>query len=221
GVISVVTRSGTNAFENRLFLFDRAEKLDARNYFATTQAPFSRQQFGGFTGGPIVRSRLFYFGSYEGVRQDQTAVVNTPVQRGGFPQPTRPHPYFAKVNAQLTPAHAFTARFNEERFNAENSGVGGSGTLEHGDLSFNRSHDLLAELTSILGQTRLNELRVQYARRPGGSIPNTPSGPELLFASSQLGKPYSDPQETTETRAELLDNFSWHVSGRSGEHDLK
>src|SRR5262249_20676461 len=78
-----------------------------------------------------------------------------------------------------------------------------------------------AELTSILGQTRLNELRVQYARRPGGSIPNTPSGPELLFASSQLGKPYSDPQETTETRAELLDNFSWHVSGRSGEHDLK
>src|SRR5262249_56875652 len=87
GVISVVTRSGTNAFENRLFLFDRAEKLDARNYFATTQAPFSRQQFGGFTGGPIVRSRLFYFGAYEGVRPGQTAVGDTPVPPAHLPPP--------------------------------------------------------------------------------------------------------------------------------------
>jgi hypothetical protein len=221
GVINVVTRSGTNNFENRLFVFERAEKLDARNYFATTLAPFSRQQFGGFSGGPIARNRLFYFGTYEGVRQDQTAVVVTPLQRGDFPQPMRQHQYFGKLNVQLTSAHALTFRMADERSDTENSGVGGASTLDHGSLAFARSHDALGELTSILGASRLNELRVQYARRPGGSIPTTPSGPELLFASSMQGKQYSDPQETTETRFELVDNLSWHASGRSGEHDVK
>lgn len=221
GVINVVTRSGTNAFENRLFVFDRAARLDARNYFATTKAPFTRQQFGGFAGGPIAQNRLFYFGAYEGVRQDQTAVVNTPLQKGDFPQPTRQHQFFGKINSQIASAHALTVRLAEERVDTTNSGVGGSGTLEHGETSFSRSHDVLGDLTSVLGASRLNELRVQYARRPGGSIANTPSGPELIFASSSQGKPYSDPQETTETRFELVDNFTWHISGRGGEHDVK
>jgi hypothetical protein len=221
GVINVVTRSGTNAFDSRLFVYERADSLDSRNYFATSKAPFSRQQFGGFTGGPIQRNRLFYFGSYEGVRQNQTAVVNTPAEKADYPQPTRQHQTFGKIDYQIAGAHALTARFNEDRFDATNSGVGGRSTLGYGSTSFSRNHDLFAGLTSVIGGARLNELRVQYARRPGGSIPNTPSGPELLFASSNQGKAYSDPQDTTETRFQVVDNFSWHVTGRGGEHDVK
>jgi hypothetical protein len=221
GVINVITRSGTNAFENRLFLFDRAESLDARNFFATTKAPFSKQQFGGFAGGPITRNRLFYFGTYEGVKQDQTVVVKTPLENANFPQPTRLHQVFGKVSYQMTPAQSLTMRYADERLNTVNNGVGGSRTVENGDTSYSRSHDFLAELTSVLGSSRLNELRMQYARRPGGAIPNTPSGPELVFASSNQGKPYSDPQATTETRFEAVDNFTWHISGHGGEHDVK
>jgi hypothetical protein len=40
--------------------------MDARNFFDQgTTLPFRRSQFGGTLGGPIVKNRLFYFGSYE------------------------------------------------------------------------------------------------------------------------------------------------------------
>ena len=221
GVVNVVTRSGTNAFEHRLFLYHRDDGLDARNAFATATAPFDRQQYGGFSGGPLRRERAFFFGSYERTHQDETAVVTTPVQRGEFAHPTDRHQIFAKVDYQLAPAHNVTVRANEDVFDETNSGVGGRSTLEYGSTSFFRNHDVYASLTSMLGPTRLNELRVAYGRRPGGSRPNTPSGPELSFASSNQGKASSDPQKTTEARLQVVDNFSWHVTGPGGEHDIK
>jgi hypothetical protein len=171
GVINVVTRSGTNTFENRLFAYERADALDANNYFATTKAPFSRQQFGGFSGGPIRRNRLFYFGAYEGIRQDRTVVVNTPVERDNFLQPTRTHQQFGKVDYQIASPHLLTLRFTEERSTISNSGVGGIRTVGNGLSSKSRSHDFYSGLTSVIGSSRLNELRVQMALR--GSISPT------------------------------------------------
>ncbi len=221
GVVNVVTRSGTNTFEHRLFVYHRDDGLDARNAFATTKAPFDRQQWGGFSGGRIQRNRAFFFGSYERTHQDETAIVTTPVQQGGFPRPTDQHQLFGKIDYQLSSAHALTVRWNEDRFDAINSGVGGRSTLEYGATSFYRNHDVYSALTSVLGAARVNELRVAYSWRPGGSQPNTPSGPELQFASSNRGKASSDPQETTESRFQIVDNFAWHATGPGGEHDFK
>ncbi|MCA1584959.1 MAG: TonB-dependent receptor, partial [Acidobacteria bacterium] len=200
GVVNVVTRSGTNDFEQRLFLYHRGDNLDARNAFATAKAPFDRQQYGGFAGGPILRDRLFYFASYERTHEDQTAVVSTPVERGEFPNPSDQHQIFGKGDYQLTQAHALTLRVNEDRFDAENQGVGGRNTVGYGSTSVYRNHDFYSALTSVLGSASLNELRVQYARRPGGNIPNTPNVPQLAFASSNQGKSSANPQETTEWR---------------------
>ncbi len=221
GVVNVVTRSGTNAFEHRVFVYHRDDALDARNAFATAKAPFSRQQWGGFSGGRLVRDRAFFFGSYERTQQDETAIVNTQVQRGEFARPTEQHQVFGRLDYQLSSAHALTVRWNEDRFDSINAGVGGRNTLEYGSTSFYRNHDMYSSLTSVLGSTKVNELRVAYSWRPGGSIPNTPSGPELQFASANRGKASSDPQKTTEARLQIVDNFSWHVSGLGGEHDFK
>lgn len=70
GVMSAVTKSGTNKLRGSLFEFHRNDALDSRNFFATGELPaFQRDQFGGTAGGPIKQNKLFYFGSYEQLRE--------------------------------------------------------------------------------------------------------------------------------------------------------
>jgi len=81
-VVNIATRSGANRFHGELFEFFRNDALDARNFFELTSdepAPFKRNQFGGNLGGPIIRDKLFFFVSYEGLRQRQGLDLNSVV----------------------------------------------------------------------------------------------------------------------------------------------
>ncbi len=73
GQISVVTKSGSNAFHGSLFEYIRNDAFDARNFFDNIQSGIPKSalklnQFGGSFGGRIIRDKLFFFGSYEGYR---------------------------------------------------------------------------------------------------------------------------------------------------------
>jgi len=72
GQISIVTRSGTNLFHGTLFDYFRNGVLDANNWFANDLGlpkPQEKQNdFGGTFSGPIIKDRLFFFFSYEGLR---------------------------------------------------------------------------------------------------------------------------------------------------------
>ena len=87
-VVNVVTKSGTNAFHGSAFEFLRNGSLNARNFFAPKHDLIKRNQFGGTFGGPIIRDKLFFFGSYQGmvlrnISSASTAVVPTAAQRSG------------------------------------------------------------------------------------------------------------------------------------------
>ena len=73
GVISAITKSGTNQFHGSLFEFLRNDKLDAAkwedNKFGNPKPAFKRNQYGAAVGGPIRHDRTFFFGSYEGTRE--------------------------------------------------------------------------------------------------------------------------------------------------------
>jgi hypothetical protein len=74
-LINVATRAGTNAFRGTLFEFLRNDVFDAHNYFDLPDQPvppLSQNQFGGAFGGPLVRDRAFFFGSYEGQRMQRS-----------------------------------------------------------------------------------------------------------------------------------------------------
>jgi hypothetical protein len=77
----VVTKSGTNVFHGTAFEYFRNDKLDANDWFANAKGlarPELRQNdFGGVLGGPIKKDKLFFFGSYEGLRVRQPHVANT------------------------------------------------------------------------------------------------------------------------------------------------
>jgi outer membrane receptor protein involved in Fe transport len=83
GIVTAVTRSGTNALKGTLFEFNRDSRFDSRTFFddpASDLPPLKRNQFGGYLGGPIAKDRTFFFGSYEGLRQDRgvTTIATVP-----------------------------------------------------------------------------------------------------------------------------------------------
>ncbi|MBI4478950.1 MAG: TonB-dependent receptor [Acidobacteria bacterium] len=73
GVFNAVTKSGTNVLHGSAFEFLRNDNLDANrwedNRNNQPKAEFKRNQFGASLGGPIIKDRTFFFGSYEGLRE--------------------------------------------------------------------------------------------------------------------------------------------------------
>jgi hypothetical protein len=100
GIVSVITKSGSQQFHGSVFDFFRNDALDANSYFnknnlpaALPRAPLKRNQFGGTLGGPAgfpgrtKISRLFFFVGYQGERQIQGvpehSVAFTPQELAG------------------------------------------------------------------------------------------------------------------------------------------
>jgi len=98
GVISLVTKSGTNKFHGDVFGVFRPNALSANDYFnkqsqlqngqPNTPGAFHRYQEGGAIGGPIKKDKLFFFADYEDTQQQQfeglkTYSVPTKAERTG------------------------------------------------------------------------------------------------------------------------------------------
>ncbi len=89
--INVAYRSGTNSFRGSVWEFNRNTALNATGFFTPPSGekpPLRRNQFGGVLGGPIIRNKAFFFGDYEGFRQNRKQVssttIATPEQRRGI-----------------------------------------------------------------------------------------------------------------------------------------
>lgn len=73
GQMELVTKGGTNHFHGQLFEYNRVTAYTANDYFNNLQGipnpQLIRNQFGGDFGGPIIKGKLFFFFSYNGLRQ--------------------------------------------------------------------------------------------------------------------------------------------------------
>jgi hypothetical protein len=72
GVVSIITKAGTNQLHGSLYEFFTNENLNARNPFdgmPFPKAKYHQSDFGGTAGGPMLRDRTFFFVAYEGFRQ--------------------------------------------------------------------------------------------------------------------------------------------------------
>ena len=110
-IMNAVVKSGTNQIHGDLWEFLRNEKLDASNAFDIFgQQPYKQNQFGFTLGGPIIKSKLFFFGDYEGLRirqaLPQLSTVPTPAEVGGdfsgFLDLTSPIPGVLDCNGHQT-----------------------------------------------------------------------------------------------------------------------
>lgn len=114
GVMTAVTRGGTNQFHGTAFDFVRYFSLNARNFFASDQDGLKRNQFGGSVGGPIQKDKTFFFFSLQdtylrSVPTENNAFVPTVAERNGdfsaiSTKLVNPFTSAAYPNNQISPA---------------------------------------------------------------------------------------------------------------------
>jgi hypothetical protein len=116
-IVNIATRSGANDVHGEAFEFFRDQSLDSRNFFNADPLPqstFRRNQFGGNLGGPIMKNKTFFFGTFEGLRQRQGIDINSgalsDAQRAGVTDPV------TKRLLALIPAANSTGAAGEARF---------------------------------------------------------------------------------------------------------
>jgi hypothetical protein len=106
-VVNVVTKSGTNGLHGDVYEYFRNKVLNAQGFFNTEKPQFNQNQFGGTLGGPVVKDRTFFFGSYEGrrVRQGKSSdlvQLPTPAQLSGdFSAGGTNSPFAGVINDQF------------------------------------------------------------------------------------------------------------------------
>ena len=132
GVISLVTKSGSNQFHGSGFGYFRPDALGANDYFNKLNNPgsgtpaFHRYQEGGSVSGPILRKKLFFFGDYEATQQatfdGETLTVPTMAERAGdFTADSFPiyNPLVPDVGSSLDPTQMV-----RQQYVGANSGPG-------------------------------------------------------------------------------------------------
>jgi hypothetical protein len=117
GVFVAVTRGGTNQLHGSLWEYLRNKALNARNFFSTDKPDLKQNQFGFTVGGPAIKNRTFYFGSYQGlrIRESQlfsTALPPTAEERSGDFSASRQKPVDPLTNQPFPDNRIPSARFD-------------------------------------------------------------------------------------------------------------
>jgi outer membrane receptor protein involved in Fe transport len=112
GVVTMLTKSGTNQFHGSAFEFFRDRNFNATIHNQAAKTPYNQHRFGFTVGGPIWKDKLFFFGSYAGFRfiSDNIFTTTTPsaaMLSGNFaenlPVPTAANPALTGAAACAKP----------------------------------------------------------------------------------------------------------------------
>jgi len=175
GAVSMATKSGTNRIHGEGFEFYRNKALNALDPFAKAAGQpkpnFSRHQFGGAIGGPIVKDKIHFFQAAEALQNNlyDTVLVRAPQfygsLNGTFASPEYNHMTFTRGDVQVTQQQSLFVRyawqvtdFTCEGCSASSSTpwFGGGGGIKQHRYSWAGAH------TWVLSPRVLNEVRGQW-----------------------------------------------------------
>lgn len=235
GLLNVVTRSGTNQWHGDGTYFWQNEKLNARNAEAATrERPRSRRsQPGVSVYGPIVHDRSFFAAAIEGSWDEAEewsetpealagalagALNGAPFARAGvkrltvglFPTSEQDTEGFFKWNHTLNAKHALTARYAFSRGSVKDDvqGVDNFTDWSARGSSLITDHSVVGSLVSVLSPVRVNDLRMQWARRRASIRPNAAGPMYDIPGVLTMGGAYRLDQARTEDHVEVVDSLS-------------
>ncbi|HEV8394235.1 MAG TPA: TonB-dependent receptor [Vicinamibacterales bacterium] len=228
--VQAVSRSGTNDLRGSAFGFFRSDKFNAADPVRKVVLPYSDQQTGFTLGGPIVKDRLHYFGSYEYERNPSTAVLTPtalPNQSWSLPSNTIQKNYLARGDLVKSSKDNVSVRL--QRWELDSPFQISSGTTHPTMAEHQRyySTNLYGTWTRVPTNHLTMQVHVGTARFSWYDDPipsnsqafrNLPFGvPVFSFPNLSLGGQQNFPNYSWMKQYPARIEMNWHA----GRHDMK
>jgi hypothetical protein len=211
GYLSAVTKSGTNRWHGTAYGYFRDDALNAKTTFQKAKPDFSRKQFGGSLGGPIVQDKVFAFVSFEDTRASSFFTVNSggafPDEDGTYTRPSNNMMGVARVDHILNENHRYFLRFARQDTLSKFIGSGGS-RARSSSFTFAAPRDsLVFGETWVIGDNAFNDFRFQWAK---ATYIGWPSVPGLRWTA-----PGEFPQERVDSIPDMFTRPSLRTGNQS------
>ena len=229
GVLSVVTKTGTNQFAGSAYGFYRKDSLNSETETEKNSGvgkqPYERKQYGASFGGPIVKDKAHFFATWEKTQRDTSYTIATDGTLANLDGQSIPVPFSdelgtAKASYDISAKQYLQVRYGYQK-NADKYGASPLTAPSALGTVSNDYSSVLAGHTLQLGPGALNELVLQYTKFKN-TITADSTDPSILFPSgARTGQNGNTPQQTKQTKRQLKDDFSWSQEIGSGRHDFK
>ena len=244
-VYNAITQSGTNDLHGSASYRFKRNPMSARPFFLSPTAvkpDTEADDVTGTLGGPIARNRAHFFGAYEFVNRslitgnqviavspaDATRLGITLPSDGVIPAHQRVNFGFGKVDYQLGSTLITGRYFLFKNFSLSNIGNAAATprlTLDRATDFTDRMDSASLQAATTEGSSRLNEFRIQFARRHQFRTPSSTaaSGPALIisgvadFGGPRIGDSNSIGFDFNQKIWQVIDNYTWI----SGAHAMK
>ncbi len=241
GVLTVISKSGTNDFHGGLWEFARRKSLntetESEKLAGAGKADYSRDQYGASLGGPIVKDKVHFFATYEKTTIDQSYVVDpgsgadaetAAALRATYPDlvgktvpiPSHDDLATAKVTWDVDARNYLQVRYGYQK----NDTKYGQGTLAGptnlGTVT-NKYSSILAGYTAQISNDKLNEFIFQYSKFDN-AITADSADPLLYYPNGfAVGRNINTPQTTNQVKYQYKDDFTFSETLGGKAHDFK
>jgi carboxypeptidase family protein/TonB-dependent receptor-like protein len=229
GVLSVVTKTGTNQFAGSGYGFFRKDSLntetETERLSGVGKQPYKRDQYGASIGGPIVKDKAHFFATWEKTKRDTSYTIATGGTLPSLDGQSIPIPFTdelgtAKASYDISAKQYLQVRYGYQK-NADKYGASPLTAPSALGTIANDYSSVLAGHTVQLGAGALNEAVLQYTKFKN-TITADSNDPSIIFPSgARTGQNGNTPQTTQQKKKQLKDDFSWSQTVGSGRHDFK
>ena len=229
GVLSVVTKTGTNNFSGSVYEFFRDKSLNSETHSeqlaGVGKQPYRRNQYGAALGGPIVKDRAHFFGTYEKTDRTTSYNINSGGLLPGFDLTSVALPFkdelgTAKASVDLTAKQFLQVRFGYQK-NSDKYGASALSAPTSLGTTLNKYNSILLGDTLQLGSDMLNEFIYQHTKFDN-LIGADSTLPDIYFPSgAHQGQSPNTPQSTHQKKSQFKDDFSWSTNLFAVRNDWK
>jgi len=245
GVLSVVTKTGTNNLDGSVYEFFRDKSLNTETQSeknndagliadhepALGKGAYRRNQYGAAIGGPIVKDRAHFFGTYEKSDRTTTYIINSKSADApngllpGFDGTSVALPFkdelgTAKASVDLTAKQFLQVRYGYQK-NSSKYGASALSAPTSLGTTLNKYSSVLLGDTWQLGSDKLNEFVFQHTKFDN-LISADSTLPFIYYPSgAHSGQSVNTPQSTHQRKSQFKDDFSWSSNLFAVRNDWK